>query len=275
MGEEKLFVRRFIITTFVSLYIITSLVSMVHVIAFFRLSNPEWLAITLSIAYEIGAAASLAAIIALRKMNKSIVWGLFITLTMMQAMGNTYFAYINLDSYQSWSELFNLIDMDSITQKRILSLVSGAILPVIALGFIKALIDYIRPDDEKQNAVEDKTEPKEIKTLFTPKQSLNNPILIEEGVIDEPINDKSIIEESADVEPIIAEDSINANMVDKGVIEIPISQVVANDKTLIEEPNINIPVIEDTINNKEVLDEPITENELNFLNKIKYYNANK
>jgi hypothetical protein len=102
----------------------------------------------LAIAFEIGAAASLASLITLDKMNKGIVWGLFIILTCMQAMGNTYYAYINLENFQGWIELFGLSEEDLIYQKRILSIVSGAILPVIALGFIKALVDYIKPTPE-------------------------------------------------------------------------------------------------------------------------------
>jgi hypothetical protein len=81
-------------------------------------------------------------------MNKGIVWGLFFILTLMQAMGNTYYAYTHLANYQSWIELFGLVDNDIIEQKRILSLVSGAILPLVALGFIKSLVDYIKPESE-------------------------------------------------------------------------------------------------------------------------------
>jgi hypothetical protein len=148
MKEKRL--RYFIIGTFVSLYAIVSVISTIHVIDFFRLSNPDWLAISLAIAFEIGAAASLASLIALKKMNKSLVWGLFITLTLMQMMGNTYYAYTNLEDYQSWVELFGLVDSEPIFQKRVLSLVSGAILPLVALGFIKSLVDYIKPAEETE-----------------------------------------------------------------------------------------------------------------------------
>jgi hypothetical protein len=135
----------FIITTFVSLYAIVSVISTIHVIEFFSLSNPYWLAVSLAIAFEIGAAASLASIIVLDKMNKSLIWGLFIILTCMQMMGNTYFAYTNLTDFKSWVELFGLVDEDPLYQKRVLSIISGAILPLVALGFIKSLVDYIRP----------------------------------------------------------------------------------------------------------------------------------
>lgn len=60
-------------------------------------------------------------------------------------MGNTYYAFTNLNDYRSWVELFGLVDEDPLYQKRILSIISGAILPLVALGFIKSLVDYIRP----------------------------------------------------------------------------------------------------------------------------------
>jgi hypothetical protein len=151
-SKEKVWVKTFIITTFVGLYAVVSLISTIHVIDFFKLSNDEWLAISLAIGFEIGAAASLASIIALDKMNKSIVWSLFFTLTAMQAMGNTYYAYSHLKNFTQWSELFGLIEEDIIYQKRVLSIISGAILPLVALGFVKSLVDYIRPPEEEMIA---------------------------------------------------------------------------------------------------------------------------
>lgn len=138
----------FIISTFVTLYLLVSVISTIHVIDFFKLSNPDWLAISLAVAFEIGAAASLASLVTLEKMNKGIVWGLFILLTLMQAMGNTYYAYTHLVNFQGWTELFGLTEEDLIYQKRALSIVSGAILPIVALGFIKSLVDYIKPSDD-------------------------------------------------------------------------------------------------------------------------------
>ena len=135
----------FIISTFVLLYLVVSAISTVHVIDFFEMTNPKWLSIFLAIAFEIGAAASLASIIVMDKMNKFIVWSLFFTLTAMQAIGNTYFAYTHLSDFSEWSDLFGLSEEEPIFQKRVLSIISGAILPLVSLGFIKALVDYIRP----------------------------------------------------------------------------------------------------------------------------------
>jgi hypothetical protein len=153
----------FIIGTFVMLYLMVSVISTIHVVDFFQLSNPTWLAITLAIAFEVGAAASLASIIVMDKMNKTLVWLLFIVITLMQMQGNMYYAFVNLKDYQSWSELFALVEEDPIFQKRILAAVSGAILPLVALGFIKSLVDYIKPSNEESTAevkAEPESEPK-------------------------------------------------------------------------------------------------------------------
>ena len=177
MGSNT--VKYFIISTFVTLYLLVSIISTIHVISFFELSNPQWLAISLAIAFEIGAAASLASLITLDKMNKGVVWGLFIILTLMQAMGNTYYAYINLENFQGWIELFGLSEEDLIYQKRILSIVSGAILPVVALGFIKALVDYIKPSPE----------PIEIKTDNITEPDIKSAIPIINSIEPDPIED--------------------------------------------------------------------------------------
>ena len=122
MSKRDNIIKWSVISIFVGLYVMVSAISTIHVIDFFRLSNPEWLAITLAIAFEIGAAASLAAIIILDKTSKSLVWLLFILITLMQMMGNMYFAYTHLTDYKNWSELFGLIEEEPIFQKRILSI---------------------------------------------------------------------------------------------------------------------------------------------------------
>lgn len=155
---NKNLVNRFVIGTFVMLYLIVSVISTIHVVDFFSLSNPFWLAVSLAIAFEVGAAASLASLIALDKMNKTLVWALFITITLMQMQGNMYYAFKNLNGYESWVQLFNLVDQDPLYQKRILSFVSGAILPLVALGFIKSLVDYIKPDATQPQALEENVE---------------------------------------------------------------------------------------------------------------------
>ena len=144
--REKL-VHYFIIGIFVSLYFLVATISMINSVAFFDLSHAGLMSWSLAIGFEIGAAASLAAIIILDKTNKTMVWGLFLLLTSFQMMANSYHAFVNLEDYMGWIELFGLQEEEPIFQKRVLAIISGAILPLVALGFIKSLVDYIRPEE--------------------------------------------------------------------------------------------------------------------------------
>jgi hypothetical protein len=192
-----------------------SVISTIHVIDFFKLSNPTWLAVSLAIAFEVGAAASLASLIALNKMNKTLVWFLFFLLTAMQAMGNTYYAFVNLEDYTAWSELFGINEEEEIFQKRILSIVSGAILPIVALGFIKSLVDYIRPEENKEEAVVDIEPNPSSDTEETEElQNINEPLLFELDLNDQILNDGS---------PVYEEEKPETQELEKKEISTPIS----------------------------------------------------
>ena len=189
------FVHRFIIGTFVSLYLLVSIISTIHVIEFFKLSNPYWLAVSLAIGFELGAAASLASLIILDKMNKTLVWMLFGAITLMQMQGNMYYAFVHMENFQGWSELFGLIEEDIVYQKRVLSAVSGAILPLVALGFIKSLVDYIKPQTESLVKEEVKIEEPQIEikeeefsyTTEELEEAKEWDVTIEDGLEEEPI----------------------------------------------------------------------------------------
>jgi len=150
-----------IIAIFVSLYALVATISMINSVAFFDLAHNGVMSWILAIGFELGAAASLAALIILDRTNKNMVWGLFILLTAFQMMANSFHAYINLEEYRGWIELFGLERQSEIAQKRILSAISGAVLPIVSLGFIKSLVDYIRPDvDEAANSTLTESKPK-------------------------------------------------------------------------------------------------------------------
>jgi hypothetical protein len=185
----------FIIGTFVTLYLLVSVISTIHVIEFFELSNPRWLAVSLAIAFEVGAAASLASLITLEKMNKGIVWSLFIILTAMQAMGNTYYAFTHLQNFQGWIELFGLVDEELIYQKRVLSIVSGAILPVVALGFIKSLVDYIKPVDDVKVAINSQITDAVTQVIKPEIDVITDDLNIEQESINESLADEPAVEE--------------------------------------------------------------------------------
>ncbi len=136
------------IWVFVALYVIVSLISTFHVVEFFKLSNPTWLAVSLAIAFEVGAAACLSAITILEKTSRWMVMVLFMLITGMQVCGNVYYSYVNLTDYAAWSELFGLSEQEPLLQKRVISWISGGVLPVVALLFVKCLVDYVKPPTE-------------------------------------------------------------------------------------------------------------------------------
>ncbi len=153
--------RSIIITSLVIVPFLVSLISTIHVVNFFELSNFAWLAVTLAVAFEVGALSSLAALAVMDKLNKVSLWIIFILITMMQMMGNTYYAFdfittkmkISPEWTQNWIDLFSIQGAEMAATKRILAIVSGAILPVISLTFLHLLITYIsktRASDEEE-----------------------------------------------------------------------------------------------------------------------------
>lgn len=231
MQNKSKLISGFIIGTFVTLYLMVSVISTIHVIDFFKLSNPTWLAISLAVAFEVGAAASLACLIALRKMNKGLVWMLFFLLTAMQAMGNTYYAYVNLQDFRAWSELFGIIEEEIIFQKRVLSIVSGAILPIVALGFIKSLVDYIKPEEEISTGEEKNEESVEL--LVDGGGSLSPVFTSENEEIKKEVElENNLEDESATPEELLLESEIEEETPGKE-IEIENNKFIHNGSELV------------------------------------------
>lgn len=138
---------------FLLLYMLVATISAICSIDFFSLSHSQSMSICLAIAFELGAMCSLCAGVFM-KSNRTLSFGLFTLLTLFQMMGNVFHSYTNLaDGFIEWVNLFGLDELEEIAQKRIVAIVSGAILPIVALGFIKCFVDYndkteSRPDDE-------------------------------------------------------------------------------------------------------------------------------
>lgn len=143
-----------IIAAFMIVPLITSVVSTIHVVKFFELSNYYNLSITLAIAFELGALSSLAGLVTMDKISKSTVWIIFILLTVFQMMGNTYYSYDTTtikmgytpNLIKNFTELFGFDiydESDVIFVKRIVAIISGAILPIISLCFLHLLMSYV------------------------------------------------------------------------------------------------------------------------------------
>jgi hypothetical protein len=110
-------------------------------------------------------------------------------------MANSFHAFINLENYMGWIELFGLEEAEPIYQKRVLSIVSGAILPLVALGFIKSLVDYIRPEEKNKTEESIPEEAKAWKGAFDIDTSeIETPV----AGSAEPVIEKEIIPQASD-----------------------------------------------------------------------------
>ena len=174
---------------FLLLYMLVATISAICSIDFFSLSHSQSMSICLAIAFELGAMCSLCAGVFM-KSNRTLSFGLFTLLTLFQMMGNVFHSYTNLaDGFIEWVNLFGLDELEEIAQKRIVAIVSGAILPIVALGFIKCFVDYndkteSRPDDEfttQEKAGEPLGEIKMGNPADEPKME-EKPIIKKEGI---------------------------------------------------------------------------------------------
>ena len=158
--------RNIIVTAFVVPILLVAFVSISHVTTFYGLSNPFTWAIYLSVAIEIAALAALAAVSV--KMGK-FVYVPFIIVTLIQFVGNLYFSFTYIDeTSEGFKEWMNMVGSllepmgvdpsDPIAHKRILSLLSGGLLPIISLTFAHMLVVYTDQLSEVQNKSENKLE---------------------------------------------------------------------------------------------------------------------
>ena len=179
--------RNVIIGALIVVPFLVSLISTIHVVNFFKLSNFNWLAVTLAIAFEVGALSSLAALAVMDKISKFSLWLIFILITIMQMMGNTYYAFDFMTTKmtthpewtQNWIDLFSINGEGLPATKRILAIVSGAILPVISLTFLHILISYISSTKPKSE--------EEIEYEYITVDENGNEVVIEEPVKQETV----------------------------------------------------------------------------------------
>lgn len=138
--------------------LLISIISTVHVITWYGVSNLLNWAYVLAIAIEIAALSSLAGIAA--KIQRSSLWFVFILVTLIQVIGNVYYSYdyisqqVKIDPawLNNWIELVQPIiglfsSDEEVTQiipmKRLLSVLSGGTLPLISLSFLHMIVKYV------------------------------------------------------------------------------------------------------------------------------------
>lgn len=151
-------------SVFAGLYLIVAVISLICSTEFFKLAHSGIMSWVLAIGFEIGAMSCLLSTLILPKKKLGLVWFMFIVLTLFQCMGNMYAAFVKLENFQDWIDMFGMTDMELIAQKRVLAGISGVILPLVALGFIRIMADVLQ--DGHKIEINDEEIEEEPKSLF-------------------------------------------------------------------------------------------------------------
>lgn len=171
-----------LIFTFALLYVLVAYVSTLHAIDFFKLSNNVGLAILLGVAYELGQASVLFSILMTKNKDTYLPWILMVLLTALQVTANVFASYKHMslgkgDDWTYWYtsilKIFGVTGGNPETYQVIISWISGALLPVVALGMTALVAQNIK--------------------LITEEKSQDEPI--------EPVDAKDIIAEVSRVRP--------------------------------------------------------------------------
>jgi len=139
--------------------LLVALVSISHVTKWYGISNPTSWAIYLSVAVEIAALSTLAAIAA--RMGRKVYFP-FAIVTLVQFIGNVFFAYQYIDiASQSFKDWVDMVDPlvqylgvesgDFVGHKRFLAFFAGGMLPIISLSFLHMLVKF--EEEEKKQVV--------------------------------------------------------------------------------------------------------------------------
>ena len=239
-------------------------VSISHVTTWYGISNPMSWAIYLSIGIEIAALSALAAISA--QMGSKVYFP-FSIVTIIQFIGNIFFAYqyidVNGQLFKSWVELVDpLVSLigvesgDTIGHKRFLALFSGGMLPLISLSFLHMLVKFEEEGRKKK-------ESDELEKNKQPEISNNDNVVVDNNVVEETKVD-TIEETKVDtIEEVIVEEEVNDNQtdIDNTIVEQEEKQI----------DSIQIPeekVIEDT-NDQISLPEIFDDSKFKSLEEIK------
>jgi len=237
--------RTIIILSFLIPIITVAVVSISHVTKWYGISNPVTWSIYLSVGIEIAALSALAAISA--NMGKKVYFP-FGIVTLIQFIGNIYFAYSYIDlnsvEFKSWVELVSpLVEFmgvdnnDYVGHKRFLAFFAGGMLPIISLTFLHMLVKFTQ-----ENKSETPTNNEPI--------GENIPVIDAKDIMGEVSKVRLDDEDFEKLERFL---NSKQKSEEKPVVEEPESNEEPEKKTLIEtEPETQQPVVEETFINNEV-----------------------
>ena len=156
----KLTRKKFYILLFSILWLITAFSSFFHAVEFFELSNVTWMGIILALAFEIGQASVLMSILTSSQDRKKYTpWILMCILTLVQIIGNVYssYKYIMLNSPENLKyfkePIFIWTQLPDAEATVIITYVSAAILPIVALLMTSMITNYLSDQSEETNTL--------------------------------------------------------------------------------------------------------------------------
>jgi len=243
-------------SVFAGLYLIVAVISLICSTEFFKLAHSGIMSWVLAIGFEIGAMSCLLSTLILPKKKLGLVWFMFVVLTLFQCMGNMYAAFVHLENFQDWIDMFGMTDMELLAQKRVLAGISGVILPLVALGFIRIMADVLQ--DGHDIEINDSNETQEQPVLFgqkTEDEMIEEPIAEKEPeknlTVEEPVIEKEP-EENIDIENTKEQENRLAKGISgtSGPIESFNKTAKQEQETIEKEPEKN-----------QILEEPVIEKE--------------
>lgn len=159
--------RNLYIGLFTILYLLVGLVSLFHSFAFFGLANDSAMSIMLGCCFEIGQVAVLMSLLTSKKDQGRVTnWLLMGMLTIIQILGNVFssYKYMMLHSTEDLKyfkePIFVWTDLPDNITTVIVTYLTGALLPIVALAMTSMVSNYIMdtdPDDNKQLSIENGT----------------------------------------------------------------------------------------------------------------------
>ena len=150
--------QKIVLIVFISVPVLSSIISSIHLVEFFNLGNEPWISIILAVAFELGSIASFLALGLLKNVNKTMLWVIFSILVFMQIIGNVYYSFnyinqqllIDTNWIKSAIEFLSMFGIYVDEGKMILSTLIGLPIPLISLFFLKSTSDYLN-DIENNN----------------------------------------------------------------------------------------------------------------------------
>lgn len=211
---------------------LTSLVSTIHLVDFFKISNTLLWSWVLAISFELGSTTSLLSLVLLKRIKGELIMGVFILLFLMQIGGNVFHAWLYMDPLpsRSWFQLVGLGEWEDDDRKRVLAIVLGVPLPLISLGFIKSLVDYIVKKD-----VEKTLDEPNLEYHGQQLEHISNPLEDEENSIESKMDSTLGSDpQKGNISEQIEEPAHNGKVEEEPVKESPAEEL---------EPDIKIPQV--------------------------------